>query len=203
MLVRPGVYRAVQTLIGAHSCSAFVAEKIVTSDNRSTIVDMGCGTADFAKYLKFNRYIGFDTNDRYIQSARAALARRPGSIELFVAGLEDADLRSKLPQRVDFALLMGVLHHLDDRLADRALELASALIGTTGRFIAFDPGLVEGQPAIARFLAMRDRGQAVRTVEQTRHMACRHFDNVELEVRHDCLRVPYTHITLYGSNCDS
>ena len=119
---------------------------------------------------------------------------------VFEGRVGDPDLTDRLPTSVDLALTMGVLHHLDDRLVDQALELAATLIGRTGRFIAFDPGRVPGQPRIARALINRDRGQHVRTVEATESLVRRHFSTVDIDVQHDFLAVPYTHLVVQASN---
>lgn len=201
VLLRASVYRAAQRAIGADKCSRRLAKDVIRSTPSTTIVDIGCGTADIADYLSFASYTGFDPNPPYVERARERLATLVGDrATVFEGRVGDPDLTDRLPTSVDLALTMGVLHHLDDRLVDQALELAATLIGRTGRFIAFDPGRVPGQPRIARALINRDRGQHVRTVEATESLVRRHFSTVDIDVQHDFLAVPYTHLVVQASN---
>ena len=91
-------------------------------------------------------------------------------------------------------MAIGVLHHLDDDTAVEVFGLASASLAPGGRFVSIDPTIVDGQSPIARFLASQDRGQNVRTPEQTAQLLEPYFDDVSIVVRHDLLRVPYSHV---------
>ncbi|MBI5087379.1 MAG: class I SAM-dependent methyltransferase [Actinobacteria bacterium] len=200
-LLRAPVYRAAQRAIGADKCSRRLAAEVIKSTPETHIVDIGCGTADIADYISFASYTGFDPNPPYVEQASTRLAERAGGrATIFEGRVGDPSLLDRLPKHVDIALMMGVLHHLDDALADEALQLASSLIGTTGRFISFDPGLVPGQPRIARALITRDRGQHVRTVEASERLLRRHFGQVTVDVHHDFLSVPYTHLVVEATN---
>ena len=197
LLLRAPVYQAAQKLIGSDRCSRRLASEVIRSDGETTVVDIGCGTADIADYIDFAHYHGFDPNPPYIEAASARLMPGRGdSVSLFTASLGDPDLDERLPARADIVVMMGVLHHLDDALAEQAVELAARLVGDRGRFVAFDPGFVPGQPKIAHELIKRDRGTSVRTVEATKTMVGRHFASVSVEVHHDFLRVPYTHLVV-------
>jgi SAM-dependent methyltransferase len=201
VLLRASVYRTAQRAIGADKCSRRLAQEVIRSTPQTTIVDIGCGTADIADYLSFASYTGFDPNPPYVEQAAERLAARFGDkATIFEGRVGDPELIDRLPATADLALTMGVLHHLDDRLVDQALELAATLIGDTGRFIAFDPGRVRGQPRIARALINRDRGQHVRTVEETESLIRQRFSKVEIQVHHDFLAVPYTHLVVHASN---
>jgi hypothetical protein len=88
------------------------------------------------------------------------------------------------------------LHHLADDEALALLRLARAALKPGGRFVTFDGCLVDGQSAFARFLLRRDRGRFVRHRDDYLRLASRVFPNVTASVRHDLLRLPYTHIIL-------
>jgi SAM-dependent methyltransferase len=201
LLLRAPVYRAAQRAIGAGKCSRRLADEVIRSTPQTTIVDIGCGTADIADDLTFAAYTGFDPNPPYVEQASSRLRARFGDkASVFEGRIGDASLTDRLPAQADIALMMGVLHHLDDALVDEALELAARLTDGSGRFIAFDPGRVPGQPRIARALIERDRGQHVRTVEATEALVRRHFTTVDIAVHHDFLAVPYTHLVVEASN---
>jgi hypothetical protein len=94
-------------------------------------------------------------------------------------------------------LCLGLLHHLDDRRVEELGQLAHAYLAPAGRFLAIDPVFTEDQPWIARVLAAADSGQSVRTADAYRSLIATAFGSCDIYVRHDLLRIPYSHcITL-------
>lgn len=200
LLMAP-VYRGAQRLIGGPNAARRVTNEVVRSSPNTSIVDIGCGTADIADHLEFASYVGFDPNPPYVEQAQLRLgAATGGRAKVFVGSIGDPELEASLPGSADLVMAMGVLHHLDDSLADSALALAARLAGTTGRFVSLDPGYADGQPKLARFLASRDRGQHVRTATAIEALVGRHFSDVRITVHHDLLRVPYTHVAVDARN---
>jgi hypothetical protein len=51
-------------------------------------------------------------------------------------------------------------------------------------------------PTLARFILRRDRGQHVRQRDEYLALAREVFPQLEYEVRHDLMRIPYTHLIL-------
>jgi SAM-dependent methyltransferase len=193
LLLNAPVYRLSQRLIGANKSMSIIARDIVRAAPTDRVVDMGCGPAELAGHLDAADYIGFDPNPRYVDDAR----RRFGDqITVLRGGIGDAELESRLPASTDVVVAIGVLHHLDDELADAALALARRLVSGGGRFVAVDPGLVDGQHRVARALVTRDRGQHVRTIGVTRELVDLHFPSGSITARHDLLHVPYSHIVV-------
>ena len=89
---------------------------------------------------------------------------------------------------------IGVLHHLDDDEVLAALQTAKTVLASDGRFVSVDPTFADGQHPIGRFLASRDRGQHVRTPNETEALVTQVFNDVSVRTRHDLLRVPYSHV---------
>ena len=201
LLLRAPAYRAAQHLIGGRRSGEKVHREIIRSSSTSVVVDIGCGTCDIADDLPCSQYTGFDPNPAYISEATARLAPRLGDrSRLFVGSIGEAGLRERLPERADLVIAIGVLHHVDDHLAGELLALAADLLGNEGRFVSLDPAYAPDQPRLARFLASRDRGQFVRTAADVSGLVSQHFNSVETSVRHDLLRVPYTHVTITARN---
>jgi SAM-dependent methyltransferase len=100
----------------------------------------------------------------------------------------------------DLAIAFGVLHHLDDAQADHLFAEARRLLRRNGRLVTYDGCWVEGQSRIARWLISMDRGQAVRAPRDLERLATPHFSEIRREIRHDFLRIPYTHVVLECSN---
>lgn len=197
------VYQAVQRSIGGDRTANRVRDEIVRSSADNTVVDIGCGTADLADSIPFREYHGFDPHPGYITEAADRLEPRFGErANVFVGSIGDSGLTRRLPVEADLVTSIGVLHHVDDELAGQLLALAAGLVGETGRFVSLDPAFVDGQSAIARFLASRDRGQHVRTASEVQALVEQHFKDVRCTVHHDLLRVPYTHVAIDATNRD-
>jgi hypothetical protein len=89
-----------------------------------------------------------------------------------------------------------VLHHLDDSHALSLFKLARRGLKPGGRLVTYDGCFVAGQPKLARFVVSRDRGQYVRESAEYAKLASLVFPEVRSFVRHDLLRIPYTHVIL-------
>jgi SAM-dependent methyltransferase len=200
LLVNGPVYRFAQRLIGSQETARRVREEVVRSTPQDVVVDIGCGTSDLADHIAFSTYTGFDPNPSYVTAAANRLEPRFGDrVDVFQGSIGEIDLMTKLPQSADIAMAIGVLHHLNDEDADELLRLAASLVATGGRFVSLDPAYSTGQHRLARFLASRDRGQHVRTVDSVEALVRRHFAHVSVVVHHDLLRVPYTHVAIDAS----
>ena len=190
------VYRFAQRAIGADAFRETLASEVLNVDEGDRILDIGCGTADILDHLPDVEYLGFDSSDRYVEAAR----ERFGDRGRFVTAVP-TDVDDTFGDRT-LVMAIGVLHHLDDETAHEALELASNALRPGGTFVSVDPTLTDDQHAVARFLIERDRGQFVRTPEQMQILVRDHFDDVGMEVRHDMLRTPYTHLIVRAGRSD-
>ncbi len=190
MFSLPAVYRFAQRSIGSPEVrAAFVNERVRPSPG-DRILDIGCGTGDIVQLLGQVEYIGYDPSAEYIESAR----ERYGDLgEFFVGSVGAVDLE---PESFDICIAKGVLHHLDDGAAVDLFREAARVLRPGGRLITMDPVLTDDQPRIARFLAERDRGEDVRTPDGYERLALEAFEQVDTQVRHDLLRVPYSHALL-------
>lgn len=201
LLRMASVYQAAQRLIGGDRTTRRVRDEIVRSSVDDILVDIGCGTADLADSVPFREYYGFDPHSGYITEASERLEPEFGErVKVFVDSIGAPGLADRLPGDVDLVTSIGVLHHVDDVLAGQLLALAADMAGEDGRFVSLDPAFVDGQSAIARFLASRDRGQHVRTASEVQALVEQHFTNVRCTVHHDLLRVPYTHVAIDATN---
>jgi SAM-dependent methyltransferase len=188
----PTVYDFVQNLVGARRARLELSAHYLRPQPEDLMVDVGCGTGEMLEALPANiRYVGFDLSQRYIDSARARFGDRARFECLDVAQAGSLDIRG-----IDLALAFGLLHHLDDHEVRGLLCTLKGLLRPGGRVVTIDPTLTPGQHPIAAYVARRDRGRNVRAPEDYRALACSVFDDVESEVRHDLLRIPYSHCIL-------
>ena len=188
----PSVYDFVQNLVGAARARRELSAHYLRAESGQLFVDVGCGTGEMLDFLPTGvRYVGFDLSQRYIDSARRRYGERARFECLDVAEAGRLEIRD-----VDIALAFGLLHHLDDHEVLGLLQTLARLLGPQGRILTIDPTLSPGQHPVAAFVARRDRGQNVRSPDAYRALAAQVFDRVECEVRHDLLRIPYSHCIL-------
>lgn len=187
------VYQFAQNAIGATAFRRFLVDEVIAAGPDDTILDMGCGTADILHDLPECTYVGFDPSERYIAAARQRFGES-GRFE--VASAADVDVAD---DSVSLALAVGVMHHLDDAAARSLLELAARALRPGGRLVTIDPTLVDGQHRVARFLVSRDRGQHVRSPKEIRALVPTGYSDVDVTVRHDLLRPPYSHVLIQAT----
>jgi SAM-dependent methyltransferase len=190
ILALPGVYSVFRRMIGGGGVTVYVAEHIRPQlGNR--ILDVGCGPGDILDYLPAVDYVGLDCSAEYIHSAR----NRFGSRGRFVlARISEADVDR--PGTYDLVLATGVLHHLDDSEALALFRLARQALQPDGRLVTLDGCYEQGQATLARLLLRMDRGKFVRKRAAYVELASQVFPVVETRVRHDLLRMPYTHLIM-------
>jgi SAM-dependent methyltransferase len=179
-------------LIGGESSTKAYLAEYAKPMPRETILDLGCGPASVLNYLPSTNYTGLDVSPDYIRSA----TERFGSRGRFLCG--DLGLASIEGEQGTFDLVMaiGVIHHLDDAQAARLFDLARLALRPTGRLVTYDGCYVSKQSPIARWMLSKDRGKFIRNREDYLRLASARFPKVEPHLRHDLLRVPYTHLIL-------
>jgi cyclopropane fatty-acyl-phospholipid synthase-like methyltransferase len=156
------------------------------------LLDIGCGPADILDALPPGiDYTGFDPNERYVKDAQ----RRFGQRGKFHCRQITTGRKEELSD-FDLVLACGVLHHLDDSEVMDLFSLAKAVLNSGGRLITIDGCLVRGQSRIARLLLDQDRGQFVRTEAAYLALASKVFGSVTSHIRHDLMRIPYTHLII-------
>lgn len=187
----PAVYSLAQRAVGAEKLRKRLIDDVLGIRAGMRILDIGCGPADILAHFPDVDYVGFDHSESYIESARTRFGDRG---RFFNLSATDVDLHDFAPR--DLAMSIGVLHHLNNEEVVEAIETARAVLGDHGRFVSVDPTFAEGQHPIGRLLASRDRGQFVRTPDETRALVSQVFDDVAVEVRHDMLHVPYSHVLI-------
>lgn len=187
----PAVYDFFQNLTGARSARREFVENYVGIRSGDSVLDIGCGTAQILEFLPSVRYFGFDSSREYIEAARGQFGKRG----TFMCQNVNQQTLQDLPQ-FDIVLATGVLHHLNDDEALDLFRLAGLALKPGGRLVTFDGCFEEGQSRIARYIIAKDRGQFVRTKKGYVDIASKVFENVKTTIRHDLLRIPYTHIIM-------
>lgn len=188
----PAFYKAFQNTLGASKGRERLVQEIIRPQPDARVLDLGCGSAAILEAMPDGiRYVGIDHNARHIETARAAFGKRA----VFHAG-NYADATALSDKPYDLVLALGLLHHLEDDQAEELMRLSYRALAPGGRFFSIDPAFAPGQSPIAHFLIRNDSGRNVRDAAGYVGLAQRVFKDVRSTIRHDLLRVPYTHCLL-------
>lgn len=191
LLAGARVYSLFRRLVGRDGARSVYAREHLRLQPGQRVLDLGCGTGDILEHLPAVQYVGYDISPRYIERARRRFAQRGE----FHCRAVDEDL-ALATASYDLAIAHGLLHHLDDDSARRLFRIAKRTLKPGGRLVTFDGCFVEGQSAAARFFLSLDRGGHVRERAAYESLARGEFDRVQSWVRHDLIRIPYTHLVM-------
>lgn len=184
----PTIYALLQNILVNRQTRQIVVTNYLQPRQGERILDIGCGPAAFFPLLGDVQYLGIDHNARHITLARKLYGGRAN----FMTG----DLKAVAclsEEAFDAVFCIGVFHHLDDTRLVELCRLASARLVSGGRLIGIDPTFVDDQHWIARRLAAADSGRFVRSPAAYKALLLKCFARVDVVVRHDLMRVPYTH----------
>jgi SAM-dependent methyltransferase len=161
-LSNPIVYEAFHHLIGARRWLQRFTDEVIRPRSGDRVFDIGCGPGALLHCLpETTSYVGFDRNGAYIERAR----RMHGARGEFICDDVGNFARHALG-RVDIAVAIGILHHLDDNLASGMLRSTANALKPAGRLITVDPCFHPDQSAIQRFVVSKDRGMHVRSYDR-------------------------------------
>ena len=102
-------YSLVQRIMSATSFREKIVKKYITKHNVK-VLDVGCGPAQILDTLPGIDYYGFDVNSIHINSARRKYENKG---RFFCKQFTSKD--TKYLPKFDHILLLGILHHLNDR----------------------------------------------------------------------------------------
>lgn len=189
ILNRAAAYGMLQKLLLRGGSRERYVREFVRPFEGCRVLDIGCGPADILEHLpaSIGEYAGFDMNPAYIEAAQ----RRWGGRGRFRCEKVDAAVAGARGH-FDIVLATGIVHHLDDAEARTLFAIGRQSLRPGGRLVTYDNVYIDNQHWLARWLIAHDRGKAVRTREAYETLARGSFRQVECQILHDTLRVPYT-----------
>ena len=174
--------------IGADEATGEFVREFVCPAPGEWVLDVGCGVGDTIEHLPEDiTYVGIDFNPAYIQTA----AEKHPKGRFIVASVDD--LPALGLDRFDCVIAQNMLHHLSDEQVRALVAGLPAVMRPGARFVTSDNVWDEDQSTTARVLIALDRGRNVREAHRYAELIGAHFTDVEVTVRHDMLRIPYTH----------
>ena len=192
LLSVPAGYRLFRRFVGGKDVLRIYLDEYVKPVAGEKVLDIGCGPADVLDYLPKVDYTGVDISPEYIASAQKRLGDRARFICSDVASF----VLEKEQGTFDLVLATGVVHHLENSEAAGLFELARKALRPGGRMVTFDGCYVPGQSRMARWVLAQDRGKFVREQREYERLASGFFTRIESALRHDLLRIPYTHLIM-------
>jgi cyclopropane fatty-acyl-phospholipid synthase-like methyltransferase len=190
VLAVPAAYNLWWKLVGGPSWAKVLVSEYIQPTVGTRILEIGCGPGTIARYLPQVEYVGFDVSSKYIEMAR----KRFPQAEFVCERVSQFSLAKQ--QSFDVVLAIGIVHHLDDQEARQLFQIAFDALKSGGKLITFDGVFTNDQSAAARWLLARDRGEYVRNEGEYLKIASQVFVNVKATIRHDLLRIPYSHLIL-------
>tara|TARA_B100000959_G_C14790137_1_gene545237 strand:- start:134 stop:673 length:540 start_codon:yes stop_codon:yes gene_type:complete len=150
------------------------------------ILDVGCGPAEILESLNKVNYFGYDINSNYIDYAKKKYG---GKGSFFCKKFTKGELK-KLP-KFDHVLLLGILHHLNDKEIYNLLRLTKKALKKKGNIITEDPVLIDKQNLFSKFIIKMDRGSNVRSKKEYIDLIKKFFKKINSKIYHQKF-IPYT-----------
>lgn len=123
----------------------------------NSVVDLGCGTGDFAPIFSPNQYLGIDFNQKYIIFAQ----KRYPQYNFVCQDITTIDLRKRC---FDSSLILSTMHHLNDQQINNLLTRA---VNFTRKIIIIVDLNPHPQTSLIKKLVINlDRGKYVRNSQQ-------------------------------------
>jgi SAM-dependent methyltransferase len=190
ILSSPALYQAYQNAGGFFGARIKAISEYLTIRPGMRIVDIGCGPGYILRHLPQGiDYVGFDIDEAYIDHARRSFGDRGK----FYCRYFDAAAADEFAD-TDIVMMNGVLHHIADEELKGTLANIRDVLKSGGVLFTLDGCYREGQSRLAKWLLDNDRGKFVRDQNGYDLVLRSVFENVDLVIRDDYARVPYTFV---------
>jgi SAM-dependent methyltransferase len=190
VLAVPQAYQLWWNAVGGPGWARVLVNEYIRPRAGIRVLEIGCGPGTIVGYLPQSQYLGFDLSSRYIELAKKRYPRAQFVCERV------SQFTLEGHSNFDVVLALGIVHHLDDAEARQLFQIAYDALKPGGKLVTADGVWTDDQSFAARWLLARDRGEHVRSEPEYVGIASQIFPNVRRSVRHDLLRIPYSHLIL-------
>jgi SAM-dependent methyltransferase len=198
LLNSPVIYQSFQQAGGFFGARVKAIAEFLVIDPGVRVIDIGCGPGYIVNYISKNvHYVGYDIDQPYIEHANAKFWGR-GS---FYCRLFDATAAQEL-YPVDIVMMNGLLHHISDAELTGTLANVRSVLRPGGTLFSLDGCYRTGQSAFRKWMLDIDRGHFVRDEAGYRAVLRNVFEDVELHVREEYSRIPYTFVVGLSRRAD-
>ena len=190
ILGHPALYQAYQNAGGFFGARVKAIADYLTLRPGMRVIDIGCGPGYILRHLPEGiDYTGFDIDEAYIEFA----CRSFGHLGKFHCRRFDAAAAVEFAA-ADVVMMNGVLHHIADEELNETLANVDRVLADDGILFTLDGCYREGQSRLAKWLLDNDRGEFIRDQKGYHRVLRSTFRKVELVIRDDYSRLPYTFI---------
>ena len=187
-------YEAFQNVFGFSGARKKAIDAYLNIPDGAKVYDIGCGPGKMVTWLPYNvDYYGFDISPEYIESAKKTYSGRG----TFYCREFNDSVVEELGQ-ADIITLNGVLHHMTDDIAHAVLSSAAKGLKPKGQIFTLDGCYRDGQGWLKKKLLDMDRGEYVRNRDAYEGLLGRHFSAVDIYIRDDLSKMPYSWISMVG-----
>ena len=188
LLAHPAIYQAYQELGGFFGARVLAIREYLALRPAMRVIDIGCGPGHIVKHLPAGLdYVGLDIDQPSIDYARARFGERGRFETRFFDGDAVDDLGP-----ADVVMMNGVMHHIGDEDLGATLRHVKAALKPGGVLFTLDGCYAPGQSRLDKWLLDNDRGVHVRNADGYRRQLEGAFKDVDLHIRNDLSRLPYT-----------
>jgi SAM-dependent methyltransferase len=179
------IYIGIQKLMSAtYVRKNFVKDHIKKGHN---VIDVGSGPSTILSDLPEINYYGYDINSSHIEYAKKKYPNK--NFHFFCKKLNNNEIY-KLP-RFDCALLLGLVHHLNDKEFISIIRLIKNSLKKNGKILILDNVIIKNQNFVSRFLIENDKGDNIRSLDQYKIILNKHFSKIKYQVYNQTF-IPYT-----------
>jgi len=135
-----------------------VIRKYFSGQPGENILDIGCGTGEFSIFFNPDSYTGIDIEPAYIAYAKKNYQGK------FLIG-DAADLPFS-DNSFDRAVILGVLHHLNDNLCEKIFKEMKRILKSNADILIMEDVASMNDNIITKKLHSLDKGDYIRRVEE-------------------------------------
>ena len=192
LLAISALYDGFQAMVGTREIRNYFVSNYVKPKPGEELLDLGCGTGGLLNHLPELNYLGYDPSEKYIKSAKAAYENHM-NISFSSGDLHEFAFNE---DSFDKVVLLGVLHHVDDDVANTLLSIGHLALKKGGFLISMDMCERAGINMFAKWMNRFDRGNFIRTEKQYKYLLSNHFTNIDEYNYCGRGRVPLSHYVL-------